>query len=152
MICAVRSSTHLARATVHEEVCVSESEETPPAESSSEEISSQGAAAKEISPEESPSSRASTVRQTILIGAGFILGFIILGVIAIQVWEYSNSVDFCANACHDVHPEEIHAFQDSFHANVKCTECHMGRVSTLRNMVLKAGHFRHLPEVLLDSF
>ena len=97
-------------------------------------------------------SRKIPVRQILLIGGAFILGFVILGVIAIQVWEYSNSVDFCANVCHAVHPEEPASYQDFYHASVKCTECHMGRVSTLRGIVLKAGHFRHLPEVLFHSY
>ena len=92
------------------------------------------------------------VRQVLLIGGAFILGFMILGVIAIQVWEYSNSVPFCANFCHDVHPEEITAFEDSYHASIKCVECHMGRVGTLHNIVLKASHFRHLPEVIFDNY
>ena len=91
-------------------------------------------------------------RQILLIGGAFVLGFVILGVIAIQVWEYSNSVPFCANFCHDVHPEEIEAFEDSYHASIKCVECHMGRVGTLQNIVLKASHFRHLPEVIFDNY
>ena len=91
-------------------------------------------------------------RQILLIGGAFILGFIIVGVAAIQVWEYSNSVPFCANFCHDVHPEEIQAFEDSYHASIKCVECHMGRVGTLQNIVLKASHFRHLPEVIFDRY
>ena len=91
-------------------------------------------------------------RQILLIGGAFILGFIILGVIAIQVWEYSNSVAFCSNFCHDVHPEEIDAFRDSYHASIKCVECHMGRVGTLQNILLKASHFRHLPEVIFDRY
>jgi hypothetical protein len=92
------------------------------------------------------------IRRTLLVGFAFIAGFIVLGVIAIQVWEYTNSVAFCANACHDVHPEEIPAYQDSYHARVKCTECHMGRVGTLHSIVLKASHFRHLPEVILNNY
>jgi hypothetical protein len=99
-----------------------------------------------------PKNKKEAVRRTLLTGIAFITGFVILGVIAIQVWEYSNSVSFCANTCHDVHPEEISAFRDSFHANVKCTECHMGRVGTLRSMFLKAGHFRHLPAVIFDQY
>ncbi|MGD2207600.1 MAG: NapC/NirT family cytochrome c [Anaerolineae bacterium] len=91
-------------------------------------------------------------RQILLIGGAFIVGFIVFGAIAIQVWEYSNSVAFCANACHDVHPEEIPAYQDSYHANVQCTECHMGRVGTIRNILLKASHARHLPEVIFDAY
>lgn len=80
------------------------------------------------------------------------LGFIILGVAGIQLWEYSNSVAFCSNVCHDVHPEETEAFQDSLHARVKCTECHMGRTGTLRGILLKATHFRHLPAVLFENY
>ncbi len=97
-------------------------------------------------------SRRIPIRQVLLIGGAFIVGFLILGVIAIQVWEYSNSVNFCANACHNVHPEEVEAFRDSYHANVKCTECHMGRLGTIRSIFLKASHFRHLPEVILDNY
>jgi hypothetical protein len=101
---------------------------------------------------EAPKPKNRRVRRILLTGGAFILGFVVLGVIAIQVWEYSNSVSFCANACHDVHPEEIAAFRDSYHANVKCTECHMGRVGTLRAAFLKIGHFRHIPEVIFDQY
>jgi hypothetical protein len=103
-------------------------------------------------PKKDTRSRRQGLRRTLLTGGAFILGFIVLGVIAIQVWEYSNSVGFCADACHDVHPEEIPAYQDSYHANVKCTECHMGRVGTIRSIFLKTSHFRHLPEVIFDRY
>jgi hypothetical protein len=103
-------------------------------------------------PKKEKRSRKIPVRQILLIGGLFILGFVVLGVIAIQVWEYSNSVSFCANACHDVHPEEVPAFQDSFHANVKCTECHMGRTGTIESIFRKASHIRHLPEVIFDVY
>ncbi len=91
-------------------------------------------------------------KQILLIGLAFIAGFVVVGVIAIQVWDYSNSVHFCANACHDVHPEEIPAYEYSFHSNVKCVECHMGRVGTLNNILLKASHFKHLPAVIFDAY
>jgi hypothetical protein len=91
-------------------------------------------------------------KYVLVIGIAFIVGFLIFGVVAIQVWEYSNSLPFCANACHDVHPEEIHAFEDSYHANIKCTECHMGRLGTINSILLKASHFRHLPEVIFDVY
>jgi hypothetical protein len=92
------------------------------------------------------------VRRTFMIGGVFILGFIVLGVISIQVWEYSNSVAFCSDTCHNVHPEEPSAFQDSLHARVRCTECHMGRLGTMQSIVVKATHFRHLPAVLLNRY
>jgi hypothetical protein len=106
----------------------------------------------EAEPKKERSSRRRALKIGVLIGAAFIVGFIIFGIIAIQVWEYSNSVAFCAYACHDVHPEEIPSYQDSYHANVKCTECHMGRTGTLRSIYLKAGHYRHLPEVIFDAY
>ena len=107
---------------------------------------------EEPTPKKESSPRRRAFRIGLIIAGAFILGFIILGVIAIQVWEYSNSVAFCANACHDVHPEEISAFEDSYHANILCTECHMGRVGTINNIFLKASHFRHLPEVIFDQY
>ncbi len=91
-------------------------------------------------------------RRALLLALAFLAGFIVLGVIAIQVWEYSNSVGFCTNMCHDVHPEEPAAYNDSYHARVKCTECHMGRTGTLHGIILKAGHFRHLPAVLFKNW
>ncbi len=92
------------------------------------------------------------VGQVILIGAAFLVGFIILGVAATLVWDYSNSVAFCTDACHDVHPEEPSAFQDSYHGSVKCTECHMGRLGTLESIMLKATHARHLPEMIFNNW
>jgi hypothetical protein len=78
--------------------------------------------------------------------------FALLAVGGIQAWEWSNSPEFCADMCHDVHPEEAPAYQDSYHAQVKCVECHMGRLGTLRNVVLKASHAVHLPAVLFDNW
>jgi hypothetical protein len=105
-----------------------------------------------VTEDKETNARRIPTRQILFIGFSFVVGFIILGVIAIQVWEYSNSVPFCANFCHDVHPEEIAAFEDSYHGSIKCVECHMGRVGTLQNIILKASHFRHLPEVIFDQY
>jgi hypothetical protein len=91
-------------------------------------------------------------QRVLLIGGMFILGFVLFAIAGIQFWEWSNRPAFCTDVCHDVHPEEPAAYQDSYHARVKCVECHMGRVSTLRNMVLKASHFRHLPQTLLGQY
>ena len=85
-----------------------------------------------------------------LVGIGVVA--VAVMVIGIQVWEYGNSVEFCTEVCHDVHPEEPAAFQDSYHAGVKCTECHMGRLGTIHSLILKASHFQHIPEVLFDNY
>lgn len=71
------------------------------------------------------------------------LVFIALGAASVGVWEYTNSDNFCANACHAVHPEEPYAHQLSHHANVACVECHIGRVSTFSAMAEKSGHIVH---------
>jgi hypothetical protein len=99
-----------------------------------------------------PGRRKLPAGQVILIGAAFLVGFIILGALAALVWDYSNSVAFCTDACHDVHPEEPAAFQDSYHGSVKCTECHMGRLGTLESIALKATHAKHLPEMLFNHW
>jgi hypothetical protein len=96
--------------------------------------------------------RNPATRRTLLTGVAFIAGFIVLAVLGIQLWEWSNSTAFCANACHDVHPEEPAAYQDSYHARVLCTECHISRVGTLYNITLKASHLQHLPAVLLNRY
>jgi nitrate/TMAO reductase-like tetraheme cytochrome c subunit len=78
---------------------------------------------------------------TIVIG---IVALALLGVGGIAGWEYSNSDAFCGNVCHSVHPEETRAHQASFHAQVHCVECHIGRISTLHAMALKPEHVKEL--------
>jgi nitrate/TMAO reductase-like tetraheme cytochrome c subunit len=78
---------------------------------------------------------------TVLIG---IVALALLGAGGIVAWEYSNSDAFCANVCHSVHPEETRAHQASFHAEVHCVECHIGRLSTLHMMALKPEHAKEL--------
>ena len=140
--------------TLHEEVCVTEKNEQPQEPRVPEESLEQPEPIEHEEPEALKKRwwRRIPLRQFLLIAVAFAVVFVIVAVIAIQVWDYSNSVSFCANACHDVHPEEIAAFRDSYHANIRCTECHMGRVGTLNNILLKASHFRHLPEVIFDAY
>jgi hypothetical protein len=95
--------------------------------------------------------RQFTLRNFIVLAVITVV-YILLAIGGIQVWEWSNSPEFCADACHDVHPEEIPAYQDSYHAQVKCVECHMGRLGTLRNMALKVTHAGHLPAVLFENW
>jgi hypothetical protein len=134
----------------NKEVSMSEPEQ-PPAEVTSRPVAS--TASDAASSERARKAwRRRAFWRAVLIGLAFLAGFILLGIAAIQVWDYSNSVGFCTNVCHDVHPEETAAFDDSYHAEIKCTECHMGRLGTLRSIVLKAGHFRHLPEVIFKKY
>jgi nitrate/TMAO reductase-like tetraheme cytochrome c subunit len=78
---------------------------------------------------------------TILIA---VVALVLLGAGGIVAWEYSNSDSFCANACHAVHPEETLSHNTSFHAQVHCVECHIGRLPTLQVMALKPEHAKEL--------
>ena len=104
-----------------------------------------------IKADKTATARWKFLRMLLVGGAAFVC-LICLGIIGAEAWEYSNSVAFCANTCHDVHPEEPVANQDSYHARIKCTECHMGRVSMVEGAVLKTGHFKHLPAILFDNY
>lgn len=41
-------------------------------------------------------------------------------------WDYTNSPQFCGTTCHTMPPQNA-TYQISPHANVYCTECHIGR-------------------------
>ncbi len=43
-----------------------------------------------------------------------------------RAYEYSESVAFCGQLCHEVMKPEFIAYQASPHARVKCVECHVG--------------------------
>lgn len=61
------------------------------------------------------------------------LPYVILGIISIGVliggiygWDYTNSPGFCGTTCHTMPPENA-TYLISPHANVYCTDCHIGR-------------------------
>ncbi len=63
----------------------------------------------------------------------FILPAVIVAVLAIAVigagtytWDYTNSPTFCGTTCHTMPPQNA-TYLNSPHANVYCTECHIGR-------------------------
>lgn len=43
-----------------------------------------------------------------------------------RAFEYTESVTFCGQACHDVMKPEFTAYNASPHAKVRCVECHVG--------------------------
>jgi hypothetical protein len=62
-----------------------------------------------------------------------ILPYAILGVLTLLLlvggaytWDYSNSPKFCGTTCHTMPPQNV-TYLVSPHANVYCTECHIGR-------------------------
>jgi len=92
---------------------------------------------------ESPKGKKFPLRLVLSSVAVTIIAFVVLGAFSVAGWEYTNSDSFCANACHDVHPEEPVAHQMGNHANVACVECHIGRLPTFQAMVEKSGHIAH---------
>lgn len=52
------------------------------------------------------------------------LGFSAVG--GYQAYHFSDSVEFCGQACHAVMRPEFTAYQNSPHARVPCVDCHIG--------------------------
>jgi nitrate/TMAO reductase-like tetraheme cytochrome c subunit len=47
-----------------------------------------------------------------------------------QTYHYTESVQFCGQACHTVMKPELITYQHGPHARVACTECHIGKGAT----------------------
>ena len=47
-----------------------------------------------------------------------------------HAYEYTESVQFCGQACHTVMKPELVTYEHGPHARVACTECHIGRGAT----------------------
>lgn len=60
----------------------------------------------------------------ILIGGGVFLFLTAFG--SYQTYSYSESVQFCGQACHTPMKPEFVAYQHSPHARIECVECHVG--------------------------
>ena len=63
----------------------------------------------------------------------FVLPYVVVAIIFIILvsggvygWNYTNSPGFCGYTCHTMPPENA-TYLNSPHANVDCTECHIGR-------------------------
>ncbi|MBI5645441.1 MAG: NapC/NirT family cytochrome c [Ignavibacteriae bacterium] len=60
----------------------------------------------------------------------FVVGTMVLMIISAagtyQAYNYSESVEFCGEVCHQVMKPEYIAYQHSPHARVRCAECHIG--------------------------
>ena len=85
----------------------------------------------------------------------YILPYVILAVLAIAlvgggsyVWDYSNSPKFCGTSCHTMPPQNS-AYLASPHANVYCTECHIGRGFFGQTLARKSEDVR---EIVAQTF
>jgi len=67
-----------------------------------------------------------TLGRLILFNAVGLLFIVLAVVAAYQAYHFTESVEFCGRICHEVMKPEYTAFQHSPHANITCTECHIG--------------------------
>jgi hypothetical protein len=70
-------------------------------------------------------------RSAVLSFSAFLLVFILLSSMgSYKAYEYTDSVQFCGQVCHNVMRPEFTAYQLSPHARVGCVECHVGSGAT----------------------
>jgi len=64
----------------------------------------------------------------------FILGTSLVGLIVLAVstkmYDYTESVEFCSETCHNVMEPEVTTYKSSPHARVECVKCHVGEGAT----------------------
>jgi hypothetical protein len=63
---------------------------------------------------------------TIIFVGGTILFILVSSIGTYQAYHYSESVSFCGTTCHVIMEPEHTAYQNSPHARVACTSCHVG--------------------------
>jgi len=62
--------------------------------------------------------------------AGAILFLLLTAIGSNRTYHYTESVQFCGQACHTPMKPEFTTYQHSPHARVECTECHVGPGAT----------------------
>lgn len=66
-------------------------------------------------------------RSAVFSFVGFLAVFVMLSAAgSYKAYEYTDSVQFCGQVCHNVMHPEFTAYQLSPHARVTCVECHVG--------------------------
>ncbi len=83
--------------------------------------------------------------------AAFILLALIVFVVGVTTWEYTNSTEFCGTTCHTM-PPEYTAYRRSPHARVPCVDCHLGRERALNAIPRKASEITHVIKLLLAEY
>ncbi len=58
--------------------------------------------------------------------AGSVLFLLVSAIGSYHTYHYTESVQFCGQACHTVMKPELVTYQHSPHARVACSECHIG--------------------------
>jgi len=71
-------------------------------------------------------SRRSDRRKIALFGCGIVLILLVSALGSYRTYQFTESVNFCGEVCHQVMKPEFTTYQHSPHARVTCTECHIG--------------------------
>ncbi len=66
-------------------------------------------------------------------------------------WEYTNSPQFCGSSCHTMPPQDA-TYQVSPHANVYCTECHIGRAFIGEQFARKSEDVREIYAMVFKTY
>jgi hypothetical protein len=84
------------------------------------------------------------------VGIVLILGF---GLLAggTYGWEYTNSPQFCGPTCHTMPPQD-ETYKVSPHANVYCTECHIGRAFIGEQFARKSEDVREIYAMVFNTY
>ena len=82
-----------------------------------------------------------------------VLGFLTLIALVAGTygWNYTNSPSFCADGCHTMPPQGVTYYQ-SPHANILCTECHIGRAFVGTQLSRKTQDVREIIAMATSSY
>jgi len=87
-----------------------------------------------------------------------VLPYAVLGILTLFVlvtsayaWDYTNSPEFCGEACHTM-PPEYTAYLTSPHARVDCVECHIGKGFITTRITRKAGDAKHIIRLAFHDY
>ena len=83
----------------------------------------------------------------------FVIGVLLLIVLTggAYGWEYTNSPKFCGTSCHTMPPQDA-TYKVSQHANVYCTECHIGRAFVGQQFARKAEDVREIYAMVFNTY
>ena len=84
--------------------------------------------------------------------------YIFLGILTLfalwggaYAWEYTNSPEFCGQACHTM-PPEFTSYLASPHARVDCVDCHIGEGFITERITRKAGDLKHVTASIFKTY
>lgn len=87
-----------------------------------------------------------------------ILPYTVLGILSLLVlisgiygWDYTNSPKFCGYTCHTMPPQNA-TYLVSPHANIYCTECHIGRSVFGTQIARKTQDVREVTSMVFHTY